>query len=111
MPTGIRKNLCYHVILSPGHLHVIVTWRNEVNNAMAGQIPQVGAQATLTRTITHEMVVAFADLVGDHNPVHLDQAFAATTRFGRRIAHGMLVAGLMSSVIATDLPGPGCVYP
>ena len=110
MPTGIRKNLCYHVILSPGHLHVIVTWRNEVNNAMAGQIPQVGAQATLTRTITHEMVVAFADLVGDHNPVHLDQAFAATTRFGRRIAHGMLVAGLMSSVIATDLPGPGCVY-
>ena len=77
---------------------------------MTGSIPQVGAQATLTRTITDEMVVAFADLVGDHNPVHLDEAFAATTRFGRRIAHGMLVAGLISSVIATDLPGPGSVY-
>ncbi len=77
---------------------------------MAGQVPQVGAQATLTHAITDEMVVAFADLVGDHNPVHLDEAFAATTRFGRRIAHGMLVAGLISSVIATDLPGPGSVY-
>ena len=71
---------------------------------------QIGDQAALTRTITDEMVVAFADLVGDHNPVHLDEAFAATTRFGRRIAHGMLVAGLVSSVIATDLPGPGSVY-
>ena len=70
----------------------------------------VGDKAKLTRTITDEMVVAFADLVGDHNPVHLDEAFAATTRFGRRIAHGMLVAGLISSVIATDLPGPGSVY-
>ena len=56
------------------------------------------------------MVVAFADLVGDHNPVHLDEAFAATTRFGRRIAHGMLVAGLISTVLASDLPGPGTVY-
>ena len=71
---------------------------------------QVGAKATLTRTITDEMVVAFADLVGDHNPVHLDEAYAATTRFGRRIAHGMLVAGLISTVIASDLPGPGTVY-
>jgi len=77
---------------------------------MAGRIPQVGAKATLTRTVTDEMVVAFADLVGDHNPVHLDEAFAATTRFGRRIAHGMLVAGLISTVLASDLPGPGTVY-
>ena len=76
---------------------------------MAKQL-QIGEKATLTRTITDEMVVAFADLVGDHNPVHLDEAFAATTRFGHRIAHGMLVAGLISTVIASDLPGPGCVY-
>ncbi len=71
---------------------------------------RIGDQATLTRTITDEMVVAYADLVGDHNPVHLDEAFAATTRFGHRIAHGMLVAGLISTVIAADLPGPGSVY-
>jgi acyl dehydratase len=76
---------------------------------MAKQV-QVGDQATLTRAITDDMVVAYADLVGDHNPVHLDDAFAATTRFGRRIAHGMLVAGLISTVIAADLPGPGSVY-
>ncbi len=76
---------------------------------MAKQI-RIGDQATLTRTITDEMVVAYADLVGDHNPVHLDEAFAATTRFGRRIAHGMLVAGLISTLIASDLPGPGSVY-
>jgi 3-hydroxybutyryl-CoA dehydratase len=76
---------------------------------MAKQI-RIGDQATLTRTITDEMVVAYANLIGDHNPVHLDEAFAATTRFGRRIAHGMLVAGLISTVIATDLPGPGSVY-
>ena len=71
---------------------------------------QIGEKATLTRTITDEMVVAYADLIGDHNPVHLDEAFAATTRFGRRIAHGMLVAGLVSTVLASDLPGPGTVY-
>jgi acyl dehydratase len=76
---------------------------------MAKQI-QIGDRATLTRTITDEMVVAYADLIGDHNPVHLDEAFAATTRFGRRIAHGMLVAGLISTLIASDLPGPGSVY-
>jgi acyl dehydratase len=76
---------------------------------MAKQL-KIGEKATLTRTITDEMVVAYADLIGDHNPVHLDEAFAATTRFGRRIAHGMLVAGLISTVIASDLPGPGSVY-
>jgi acyl dehydratase len=77
---------------------------------MAGRIPQVGEKATLTRTITSEMVVAYADLIGDHNPVHLDETFAATTRFGRRIAHGMFVAGLISTVLASELPGPGSVY-
>jgi acyl dehydratase len=76
---------------------------------MAGRI-QVGEKATLTRTITSEMVVAYADLIGDHNPVHLDETFAATTRFGRRIAHGMFVAGLISTVLASELPGPGSVY-
>jgi acyl dehydratase len=76
---------------------------------MAKQI-RIGDQATLTRTFTDEMVVAYADLIGDHNPVHLDEAFAATTRFGHRIAHGMLVAGLISTVIATDLPGLGSAY-
>ncbi len=71
---------------------------------------QVGQRATSTRTITAAMVEEYAHLVGDKNPVHLDDAYAATTRFGQRIAHGMLIAGLISAVLATDLPGPGCVY-
>ncbi len=71
---------------------------------------EVGQTATLVRTVTPEMVAAYADLIGDHNPVHLDDAFAAATRFGRRIAHGMLVAGLISAALASDLPGPGSVY-
>ena len=70
----------------------------------------VGAQATMEHTVTDAMIRAFAELSGDHNPVHLDDAFARTTRFGGRIAHGMLVAGFISATIATRLPGPGTVY-
>ena len=69
-----------------------------------------GDQASRTTTITDEMIRAFADLTGDNNPVHLDDSYAATTRFGRRIAHGMIAAGLISAVLANDLPGPGTVY-
>jgi len=49
-------------------------------------------------------------LTGDTNPVHIDDTYAATTRFGRRIAHGMIAAGLVSAALANDLPGPGTVY-
>jgi 3-hydroxybutyryl-CoA dehydratase len=69
-----------------------------------------GVTATRTTTITDEMIRLFADLSGDHNPVHLDDAYARTTRFGRRIAHGMIAAGLISATLANDLPGPGTVY-
>ena len=71
---------------------------------------QPGDQASRTITITDEMIRAFADLTGDTNPVHLDDAYAAGTRFGRRIAHGMIAAGLISATLANDLPGPGTVY-
>ena len=70
----------------------------------------VGMKATMEHTVTDAMLAAFAGLTGDHNPVHLDDAFARTTRFGRRIAHGMLGAGFISATIATRLPGPGTVY-
>jgi acyl dehydratase len=56
------------------------------------------------------MVRTFAELTGDTNPVHLDEEYAATTPFGRRIAHGMIAAGLISATLANDLPGPGTVY-
>jgi 3-hydroxybutyryl-CoA dehydratase len=71
---------------------------------------QPGEKASRTTLITDDMIRAFAALTGDANPVHLDDAFAATTRFGRRIAHGMIAAGLISATLANDLPGPGTIY-
>jgi len=71
---------------------------------------KLGDSAEITKTIEQADVDAFAVLTGDHNPVHVDEEFAKTTRFGRRIAHGMLTASLISSVLANKLPGEGSVY-
>jgi len=71
---------------------------------------RVGDRASFTRTITPERVDAFARVTGDVNPVHVDDEFAATTPFGERIAHGMLAASLLSTVIGTRLPGVNAVY-
>jgi acyl dehydratase len=73
-------------------------------------LPKIGDSATLTRTITLEDIERFASLVGDTNPVHLNEEFAAKTRFGTRIAHGVWGASLISAVIGTRLPGPGAIY-
>jgi 3-hydroxybutyryl-CoA dehydratase len=71
---------------------------------------KVGDTASTTRTVTDGDVQAFAELSGDHNPIHLDDGFAGTTRFGRRIAHGMFGASLISAVIGNELPGTGSIY-
>ena len=71
---------------------------------------KVGDAATRTKTITDDDIRAFAELSGDRNPVHLDDEYAAQTRFGRRIAHGMIAASLVSAALANELPGPGSVY-
>lgn len=71
---------------------------------------QVGQTASLKRTITETDLQMFAAVSGDNNPVHLDAEFAAGTRFGERIAHGMLTGALISAAIACNLPGPGSVY-
>jgi 3-hydroxybutyryl-CoA dehydratase len=70
----------------------------------------VGDSAEITKTIEQTDIDAFAAVTGDHNPVHVDEEFAKATRFGRRIAHGMLTASLISSVLANKLPGEGSVY-
>lgn len=70
----------------------------------------IGDQAELSLTAQAETVEAYANLVGDTNPVHLDEEFAAKSLFRRRIAHGMLAAGLASAVLGTRLPGPGAIY-
>lgn len=70
----------------------------------------VGDTASRSKTFTEDDVRFFAHLSGDANPVHLDEAYAAGTRFGRRIVHGMFTAALISAVIGNDLPGPGTIY-
>ena len=71
---------------------------------------KVGDEAVREKTITDEDIRAFAELTGDHNPVHVDDEYAAGTRFGRRIAHGMIAASLVSATLANELPGRGSVY-
>ena len=71
---------------------------------------KVGDKDYVQKKITSEVVNTFADLSEDHNPLHLDEEFAKTTIFGRRIAHGMLSSGLISAVLGTKLPGQGSIY-
>jgi acyl dehydratase len=71
---------------------------------------KIGDTAARSKVITDADIHSFADLSGDKNPLHVDEEFAATTRFGRRIAHGMLSASLISAVLANDLPGQGSIY-
>ena len=70
----------------------------------------VGLAAERTRDVTDDVIRRYAELTEDFNPIHMDQAVAAQSRFGARIAHGMLSAGFISAVIGMDLPGPGALY-
>lgn len=71
---------------------------------------EVGMSAVFGKTVTEADIMAFAGISGDTNPVHLHQDFAASTLFKGRVAHGMLSAGFISTVLGTKLPGPGCIY-
>jgi acyl dehydratase len=77
-----------------------VTWRP----------PEVGIRATWTRTVTAEEVELYARITGDRNPLHFDEEFARTTRFGRLVAQGGIVTGLFNALVAMELPGPGSVF-
>ncbi len=79
--------------------------------ALSGAEPfRIGYRSSITRKVTAFEVEAFARVTGDTNPVHLDEAYAKKTRFGRRIAHGMLVASYISALLGTKFPGPGTIY-
>lgn len=69
-----------------------------------------GATASFSRTVTEHDVYAMADIIGDYNPIHTDAAIAAQSPFGERIAHALLPAGYISTVLGMLLPGPGTVY-
>jgi len=70
----------------------------------------VGERASLTRIVTEDDVDAFAELIGDFNPLHVDESYARNSRFGGRIAHGVFTTGLISAVLGNELPGPGGIY-
>jgi 3-hydroxybutyryl-CoA dehydratase len=71
---------------------------------------KVGDKFTTSREVTDEVIRKFADVSGDHNPIHLDEEFAKNTRFGRRIAHGMLSGAFISAVLGYELRERKIVY-
>lgn len=70
---------------------------------------KVGDSFSTKRLLTAEDVRTFADLTGDDNPIHVDEAYAKTTRFGRPIVHGVLLLGIISKVLGRDFPGHGSI--
>ncbi len=70
----------------------------------------VGQRAERSLTLTAGHVKTFAELTGDYNPLHFDEAFAARTKFGRLVVQGGLTTGLLHALVATDMPGPGTVF-
>lgn len=71
---------------------------------------QIGDVSTFTKTVTEADITLYAGLSGDFNPAHVNAVEAEKGIFGRRIAHGMLSAGFISTVLGTQLPGPGTIY-
>ncbi|MCX9063910.1 MaoC family dehydratase, partial [Citrobacter portucalensis] len=70
----------------------------------------IGMSASYSQTITDADIKSFAGISGDRNPVHLDEKYAESSRFKKRIAHGMISAGFFSALFGTKIPGEGCVY-
>jgi len=70
----------------------------------------VGQRTSRAMTVTAEHVRRYAELTGDYNPLHFDEAFAAGTRWGRLVVQGGLTTGLLHALVAMDLPGPGTVF-
>ena len=81
-----------------------------VESSSAPSRPAVGDSASFSKTISEADLILFAGVTGDTNPLHFDAVFAAESRFKGRIAHGMITAALISTVLGTKLPGPGTVY-
>lgn len=70
----------------------------------------IGDTFSTTRDVTDELIREFAELSGDHNPIHLDEDFARTTRFGQRIAHGMLSGAFISAVLGNEFKNRKILY-
>ena len=83
---------------------------NELLHGLYFEDIEEGMKDAYAKTITNADITTFAGISGDTNPVHLNHEFASETMFEGQIAHGMLTASFISTVIGTKLPGPGCIY-
>lgn len=90
---------------------------DDIESALAAELDghyfedlAVGMTDVYSRTVTESDIVLFCGISGDTNPLHLNREYAARTRFGGTIAHGMLSASFISTVLGTKLPGPGAIY-
>ncbi len=70
----------------------------------------VGQKASRSLTLTAEHVEKYAEITGDYNPLHFDEAFAAGTKFGKLVVQGGLTTGILNALVAMDMPGPGTVF-
>ena len=71
---------------------------------------EIGQEASFSKTISESDIYGFAGIVGDFNPVHINELAAKESLFGKRVAHGMLVGSLISTILGTKLPGEGTIY-
>lgn len=81
-----------------------------VFNKIAIEDIEIGMEVSYSQTITDADVKSFAGISGDRNPVHMDEEYAESSRFKKRIAHGMMSASYFSALFGTKIPGEGCVY-
>lgn len=84
--------------------------RSSFDNPQTWNILEIGDSGSFSRTVTEADIALFAGATGDTNPFHFDEVYASKGMFGKRIAHGMLVTGYISTVLGTILPGPGTIY-
>lgn len=87
----------------------VMAWRGDAEGYCFEDLA-VGMSASFAKTVTEADILLFSAVSGDTNPVHLNEVYAAGTRFRGRISHGLLSAGLISAVIGTRMPGPGSIY-
>jgi 3-hydroxybutyryl-CoA dehydratase len=83
---------------------------NTMKQGKAFEDLAVGMTASVEHTVTEQDVADFARVSGDYNPVHMDDAYAKSTLFGGRIAHGALTASYISAILGNELPGPGAIF-
>ena len=70
----------------------------------------IGQKATRSITLTAEHVKSYAEMTGDHNPLHFDEDFVSKTKFKKLVVQGGLTTGLLHALVAMDMPGPGTVF-